>query len=274
MTCSSFSSNEDIVLFGSFSEQLSDDFGDCVDAALLEGVHSLPMIQSSSFSAMLDSLQRVYYRNVDIFQGFLHRNIFSIASLSKTRRGKIIQAFLNENKTNLNCNNLNTPNNTPDNAGDLFLSNTTTTTTTINNPSLDSIPTTNDFKEMEDSLVFLRHQLASAKQQRNELQAKLHQLSVAQEAIPQIANNNTNTTLIHSAVTSMIMGKQKLETLLHQAKENLEIMDQEKRERIQVDNENEPKKIKLTLEAQYRQDKQIKTCVDIQHLKDIFQKQK
>ena len=66
-------------------------------------------------------------------------------------------------------------NHTPDNLGDLFLLNTNTTTTItitsittttiISNPSLDTIPTTKDFKEMEDSLTFLRHQLASAKQQ-------------------------------------------------------------------------------------------------------------
>ena len=274
MTCSSFSSNEDIILFGSSSDELSDEFGDCVDAALLEGVHSLPMIQSTSSISMLESLRRAYYRNIDIFQGFLHRNVFSIANLSKTRRSKIIQAFLNDNH-NLNCKN------NPNNMQDTFLTNTTTTitATTItmtmtNNPSLDSIPTTNDRKEMEDSLSSLRDELATAKQRRNELQAKLHQLSLAQEALPQSANSTTNTTTVHSAVTAMIMGKQKLENLIDQAKENLETMDQEKRQRVEVDEDNEPKKTKLTLEAQYEQDKQIKTCANIQHLKEIFQEQK
>ena len=57
----------------------------------------------------------------------------------------------------------------------MFLSNTTTTIKTMtNNPSLDSIPTSNDRKEMEDTLSSLRDQLATAKQRRNEHQAKLH----------------------------------------------------------------------------------------------------
>ena len=172
MTCSSFSSNEDIVLFGSSSDELFDGFGDCVDAALLVGVHSLPTIQSTSSIAMLESLRRAYNRNIDIFQGFLHRNVFSVANLSKTRRNNIVQAFLNDNH-NLNCKN--SPNNTPNNMEQMFLSNTTTTIKTMtNNPSLDSIPTSNDRKEMEDTLSSLRDQLATAKQRRNEHQAKLH----------------------------------------------------------------------------------------------------
>ena len=61
----------------------------------------------------------------------------------------------------------------------------------------------------------------------------------------------------------MIKGKQKLESLIDQAKENLETMDQVKRQRVEVEEDNQPKKTKPTLEAQYEQDKQIKTCANI-----------
>jgi hypothetical protein len=242
-------SHQDTVLFGSSANQVGDDFGDCVDSALIEGVHSLPMIQSTLSDTMLASLRKAYHRNADIFQAYIQRNVFSIASLSKTRRQQLVQAFMDKTTDT------DAPSSSSGNDDDALSDITNTTLLApAKYPSEECIPKADDMATMEATLGALREELAAAKRRRNEMKTKLDQLTVANSAAGQV-----QVTDLHSAVTTMIMGKEGLVSLVEQGKEQLEEMDKRQRPEEGDDVDEAPKKVKLSMEAQYAMDKQSTT---------------
>lgn len=249
-------SHQDTVLFGSAANQVGDDFGDCVDAALIEGVHSLPMIQSTLSDTMLASLRKAYHRNADIFQAYVQRNVFSIASLSKTRRQQIVQAFMMENNKSTDMDESTTPTSSSgnDNSALSDITNTTLQPPANYPSSKECIPKAEDMTAIEATLVALREELSSAKRRRNEMKTKLDQLVVANNAAGQVQVPD-----LHSAVTTMIMGKEGLVSLVEQGKEQLREMDKRQRPEENDDVDEGPKVVKLSMEAQYAMDKQSTT---------------
>jgi len=257
-------SNEDTILFGSSADHISDDFGDCVDAALTEGVHSLPMMQPSSSAMMLASLRKEYHRNVDIFQGYIHRNVCSIGGLSKLRRTKIVQAFLDNNSNSVD----------EDAAAPLSdLTNTITTNEAPKYPSKEDVPTKADMAAIDDALASLRTQLTFAKRRRTILQTKLDQLGDADHVAQHVATVVT-TEKVHSAVSIMVQGHETLTRLTDQAMDSLEALANDKRQRSEEDDDEVPKQEKLSLEAQYEQDRKRMATEDIQKFKELIHKEK
>jgi len=112
--------SEDQVLFGDTNAKIANEFCDRVEAALVEGVASLPLMSERSTGEpedsitnttkstksdtaeqpylsrdqkMLQKLRKAYIRNVDIVEIYAGRNIFSVSNRTPHFRKRVVEAF-------------------------------------------------------------------------------------------------------------------------------------------------------------------------------------
>ena len=95
-------------MFGTLNGDLADRLSDEICKALAEGVSTLPLLgeassgsggedtTSSRAQVLLRKLQRAYNRNVDLFELYCARNVFTVSMYPPRRRKEIVDAFLKE----------------------------------------------------------------------------------------------------------------------------------------------------------------------------------
>ena len=225
------STSPDAVLFGSLAYTISDFFGESIDAALMEFIADLP----SGGHNLLSTLRRVYFRNVDVMESYLVRNIFTIQSLPPTRRNKIVHAYLE---------------------GEIPSTGTqefpTTTDESYEYPT--HIPSSQELHSLQHETKQLRSKSREARRRRNDLIEKLERLAHADQAVKGV----TAALQVPSgdAITSVVMKKDRLEEMQAAASVLSKKLEEEKRDRPELEDEVDlAKRTKLSLEQQYKENR-------------------
>jgi hypothetical protein len=225
------STSPDTVLFGSLPYTISDFFGESIDAALMEFIADLP----SKGHNLLSTLRRIYFRNVDVMESYLVRNIFTIQSLPPTRRAKIVQAYLEGE--------------IPSTEMQEF---PTTMVESYDYPN--DIPSSQELYSLQQETQQLRSKLREARRRRNGLIEKLERLVHADQAVKGV----TAALQVPSgdAITSVVMEKDRLEEMQAAASVLTNKLEEEKRERPELEDEVDlAKRTKLSLEQQYKENR-------------------
>lgn len=244
---------EDRVLFGTKTFTISDKLTDTIDAALVEGVSSLPRLPNEE--GLLQMLRKVYVRNIHVLEAYMARNIFSIQSLPPSRRRKIVEAFVTNKIPEM-----------PDIADDKE----NMVTSSLEYPTADQIPSQEELTQAEQGLKDLRAELAELKRRRTELGATMEQLALARRTIPSVPTD----VRVHDKVTRLFKAKGTLEDLISKAKEVTAKLDDEKRNRHEEDDAPAiPKKRKLGVEEAYEEESTAITLEGLQNMKQFLQQQ-
>jgi hypothetical protein len=235
MTTDDDSTTPDAVLFGSLPYTISDFFGESIDACLVEFVADLP----SKGHNLLSTLRRVYFRNVDVLESYLVRNTFSIQSLPPSRRNKIVQAYLK---------------------GEVPSTETkpfpTTHVKSYDYPT--EIPSSHDVQSLQQETKQLRLKLREARRRRKDLRTKLEGLVQAHQAVNPVVGALRHNVPLEDDIASVVMDKDRLEELQAAATILSNRLEEEKRERPELEDEVDlnAKRTKLTLEEQYKENRE------------------
>lgn len=244
---------EDRVLFGTKTFAISDKLMDAIDAALVEGVSSLPRLPKEE--ALLQMLRKVYVRNVNLLEAYMARNIFSIQSLPPSRRRKVVEAFVTNTLPEIP--------DIPDNKENIM-------TSSVEYPTSDQIPSQEELTKAEQELKDLRVKLAELKRHRTELGATMEQLAIARRTIPLVPAD----VRVHDKVTKLFKAKETLEDLTSKAKEVTAKLDDEKKNRNDEDDAPAiPKKRKLGLVEAYEEESTNITLEGLQNMKQFLKQQ-
>ena len=275
---------EDTILFGSRNVVIADEFADLVEAALVQGVASLPLMneddggigvgndqeeqEESRSDKMLKKLRKVYYRNVDLAEIYAGRNIFSLRNRTRLFRERVVKAFLAKQDE------------TENNSGKTGKDETATKAERKNANSIletkhpfpaskQDIPTQEMQAALERELTDLHAKLREARKQK--LERLRHCKDIEQEVefadeTSKTLEKNSNLENVPKNVQAMQEGKVELERLQSKGKNLIEKMDNEKRERMNDENENNnnnlpdvvPKKAKImTMEEDYMERRNV-----------------
>jgi hypothetical protein len=86
---------EDVVLFGTLSAVLADEWSDRVEAALTRHGSTMPLMQQPERSLkFIEHLRPKYWRSIDVAEVYAGRNLFTVTMYPPKRRARIVQAFL------------------------------------------------------------------------------------------------------------------------------------------------------------------------------------
>ena len=241
--------HEDRVLFGTKTFAISDHLSETIDAALVEGVASLPRL--SDEEALLKMLRKAYVRNIHVLEAYMGRNIFSVQSLPPSRRRKVVEAFITENLPA-----------TPDTADDKE----NVVSSSFVYPTADQIPSHDELTAAEEELKDLRAKLTEVKRRRKQLAATMEKLAVARQVIPSVPKVQ-----VRETVANLVKAKETLDDLTFKAKELIAKLDDEKRSRHEDDDAPAiPKKPKLGLEETYEQESQNISLEGLQMIKQLL----
>lgn len=276
-TTSTTNSHPDTVVFGSLAFSIADEFSQSIDEALVDGVASLP---GDDTSVLLQKLRRLYFRNVDVMESYLLRNIFTLDNT--TRKHKIVQAYLSGGSLESLEND------------DTMLAkenstavNTTTSSVQVQDyqyPKASDIPSSQELETLQADVVEKRNQVRAARRRRNEILAKLKQLASAHDAVQGVSTSleqhtNATSTTTQESIQQVVMGKDRLETLQTSASDLVQKLEQSKRDRTDDGDEEEEddlgtKKTKLTLEQQYKEQRSVTktTQGSLQQVTKLLQK--
>jgi hypothetical protein len=295
--------NEDIdtALFGSLNASVADSLTDHIDTALKAGVLTLPLMNDDSTvtgtrsEKLLAALRNVYWRNVDVFEVYAGRNIFSVGMYPPKRRRAIEQLYNSDDNDNdndaketsssatkqkkapLRDVSASKMNETADDTTNSTSKPNATSTTSNSNtlyPTPDQIPTAQEMADMTNECEQLREQLWQVQRRRNETVHATNQLEVA-EQLADMASSSMQESMdtdgngieqVHDSVTAAVVGSEGLEQLQATGKELVEKLEQEKRQRSDGDDENDDdddvemlnaskKKKELTLEERYQEER-------------------
>lgn len=267
--------NEDIdtALFGSLNASMADTLTDRIDTALKTGVATLPLMNDTSTRSekLLSALRNVYWRNVDVFEVYSGRNIFSVGMYPPKRRRAIEQLYNNDND-NDNDNSHDNPETSPlatkksktplQDVSASKMNETANDTTNNNNkskpfsgstanannkvyPTTDQIPTAQQMADMTAETDGLREQLWQAQRRLSETVQAMNQLEVAEQLVDMASSTMQESTSngdggggieqVHDSVTAAVVGSEGLEQLQATGKELVEKLEQEKRQRSDGD---------------------------------------
>lgn len=258
----------DTIVFGSLAYQIANELSIGIDAACVEAVTTLP---GDDTTLLLEKLRRVYFRNVDIFESYLVRNIFTLENTPY--KHKVVEAFFNQDAS---------PKNTKENAN-----NTTTLqqeeqqVEEYNYPSLDEIPTPEELLKLQESLAAKREEFKLARRKRNELLAKIQHLSNARASVQGVVSTLEDHQVNHDTIQDVIGNKTELETLQAHAKQVHQELDNHKRTRSQQEEDEDEqvdvlagsKTMKKTLEQTYKEQRtSTKTQGSLHAVREMLQK--
>jgi hypothetical protein len=278
----------DTALFGSLNASIADTMTDRIDTALKAGVSTLPLMNSDNGSrseSMLSCLQRIYHRNVDVFEVYAGRNIFSVGMYPPKRRRAIVdlynmtieeQAHQKEQGDSTKAAPLQDVSASKMNKMSDDTSNNKLLTDLVP-PQSDQLPTAQQRQELKEEMTQLREKLLQVKRRRNETTKALNEFEVAEQLADMAGNSVQEETAgdttakmeqVHDSITTMVVGGEGLKQKNAQGEELLQELDRlkqskdEKRQRGENDGEDEddiellvaPKKKKeLTLEERYQE---------------------
>ena len=242
---------EDTALFGSLNKKIADEFKRSLDAALEKGVASLPLIGTNS-EKLMKRIHKTYWRNVDLFELYCGRNVFSVAMYAPSRRAAIVGLYLDD-KADLTVKKapLGELSSDIDNKqGDDF-------------PTPDQIPSPADLQKLEQQTVELRERVAKLQRRRSTLEKQLSELDVAAKLVGMADTSVQSASNVPETVQATVVATESLRDLQNKGKDLAEKMDEQKRQRDPNADEivypvaaKIPKK---TLEERYEQDSSVAT---------------
>jgi hypothetical protein len=233
---------QDRVLFGTRTFNVSDELTDSIDAALMEGVASLPRLPNDE--ALLELLRKVYFRNANVLEAYLGRNVFSIQSLPPSRRKRIVEAFLTKED--------------PAMPSGVALQDLTNQARPVSYPTADQIPSVTDMERVNQELTDLRSKHTQVKRRRNQLVTHLQKLAKAHESVVSAALlDPKQSRTISESIQNMIIGKQALDEATFRGKALTERLDESKRQYSPERGVLETKKPKLGLEQAFEEDSKV-----------------
>jgi hypothetical protein len=280
--------NEDIdtALFGSLNASMADTLTDRIDTALKAGVLTLPLMNddtnNSRSEKLLAALRNVYWRNVDVFEVYAGRNIFSVGMYPPKRRRAIEQLY-NSDDNDSNSNSIDNqeasssaiklkksplrdvsaskmnetandaPNSSSSKPSAISTNNSNSNNSNSNTlyPAPDQIPTAQQMTDMTAETESLREQLWQVQRRRNETEQAMNQLEVAEQLADmasssmQESTSETGIDQVHDSVTAAVVGSEGLEQLQATGKELVEKLEQEKRQRSDGDEENDDDDVEM-----------------------------
>jgi hypothetical protein len=275
--------NEDIdtALFGSLNASMADTLTDNIDKALKAGVLTLPLMNddtnNSRSEKLLTALCSVYWRNVDVFEVYAGRNIFSVGMYPPKRRRAIEQLYNSDDSDSdnqetplsatknkksplqdISASKMNeTTSDTSNSTNKPFADSTTDASNSKSNsnlyPTPEQIPTAQQMVDMTAETESLREQLWQVQRRRNETVQAMNQLEVAEQLADMASSSMQESTgedgkgieQVHDSVTAAVVGSEGLEQLQATGKELVEKLEQEKRQRSDGDEDDDDDDVEM-----------------------------
>jgi len=272
------SNDSDEALFGSLAVQLSDDLTTNLDAALRKGIHTLPMLGEDYAPSLLKQLQQPYYRNIDLFELYSQRNIFSLQNFPPLQRLKIAQLVLNtgwDHEAYLEtaaAMEEEEPEQDELNSNIDKTSTNTSATLPPNTPApirKSHIPSPNKLITIEQELLGRRQHLESLRQKRRQLEQRVWELDAAHQLVDLAGNAlpASTATQAAAAVAQTIQAVDTVADLQQQGRALSQHMEHVKRQRNDDDNDDivvpptqlQQLKKKTVLAERYEQDRRVLT---------------
>lgn len=209
---------------------IADAVSDSIKAAIAENVKTLPLMSESvdRQTSLIHILQQTYWRNVDVFEVYTQRNIFSLQMYSASRRATIVDCFTGTKTIE-------------DVLSDMPVQSSTASTTTaaatessLVQLNVAQVPTAEQMQAVETETVALREKLESLCKSKANMRKELGELEVAQQLADMAGETVTEQTAvdtIHDKVTAAVMATEGLQQLQGQAKQVLNDLENTKRER-------------------------------------------
>lgn len=291
----------DKILFGSSNETIADEFYNRIEAALTEGVASLPLMAApkdddndeSRDDRMLHKLRKAYIRNVDIMELYSGRNIFSVANRTAHFRQRIVKSYRSSDNASSN-----TTVEESNNNGDQTMENNETQITgtkedTVNKfdtkldiPTKEDIPTNDMMAKLEHEMKALRTKITEARElQKERLQYFTHLEEAASfSGQTKQALSGLSATKLTSVVETIVETREEFDAIQSQGSKLVEKMDEHKKGRALEENENDKilllergKKKKPSLEERYHEHRSALAQMqpqDLTHVKELLLQQK
>lgn len=261
MTDSSSSIEEqNVSVFGTCNEALTDALTEYVKKAIESGVKSLPLLQDPEKSkALVDMIEKPYMKHIDLMEAYGRLNIFNLRQWAPRRRQKIVERFLNQANSERE---------------EVQASETTVAPVIAKYPSKEEIPSQEELESIQAEVLKLSVQLKKATDRRNALIEQGASLEVVQavtenavEALQQaeIAKTEDQADAVQGPVTAAVMGGQGLQDLNREGKRLQSDLEERKRENpdddlldpTSVDALPTHKKRALTMEEEYQRERQV-----------------
>jgi hypothetical protein len=279
--------NADQAVFGSLSSTIADALCDSVEAALLKGVASLPLLSSSSeegeegeepSALLMEQLRKKYWRNVDLFELYCRRNIFSLRMYPPKRRQLIVERLLTNSSSSEASAVLD----------DVTVGKMNETVTVMPEPAAaddvptkDQIPSNEQMEAMEKELEELRERLKVAKRRRSAAKKAIKELDALERVVAAAEKplQDVDPAAVQQEVTAAVKGAEGLEELQHAGEELATKLEEVKRGRDPAEDDDDEvidlqaqkKTQKMTLQEKYERDSQGLTTTDIATLERVKQ---
>lgn len=251
---------QDERLFGSLNSEIADALADCVREAVVSGVESLPLVSDQEKSRALEQeIGRTCMRNIDIMEAYGSRNIFTLRNYPRRRRLRVVQHALD----NTSLQDAPKKSDTTEDYIDVVRHQSVT----LNLPSILERPSFGQMNELEHELAELQDKLNAARFLRDELTSKYHGLenasTVSCAAVTSLLEVSTGD--VASPVNQVVSSGKFLRQLSNEGKEMIRQLDTRKKERnsdeendgIPVFVKNQTKRKRLSMEEEYKLDKEI-----------------
>ena len=228
----------DSALFGSLNANIADKLTDSVDLALTSGVATLPMLKKEQTLRSL--LRHQYLKNIDVFEVYCERNIFTTSMFANSRRREIVELFESQA--------------VPPLAKKTEKTETHPSIFPTNLPSKKEIPSADEIKAIKDELADLRLRLQQQKRLRVQKSAQISTLKTTGDLASQ-ARENLPVKILPS-IQDALTGTQGLVELQSQGRSIARKMDNMASERDEEDENivNLSNKRPKTMQERYNQE--------------------
>ena len=297
---------EDKVLFGSINALISDELYNRIDAALLEGVASLPLmtvensgepillLEDRRDQVMLKLLRTSYNCYVDLFDMYGARNIFTVADRTAHFRKRVVEAFQQcasdhrgDDREQHQCTAENIAGSQQGHPNSFFsydISSLCMPKSASDIPSLDAMGVLEEQIRTEQNKLRETHEMSTKEERRcQDLEDIAH---FSQESNITLAKVQVDG--MPAAVRAYLDGKEQLKLSKHQASKLLQTMEDLIRNKIIEDGVNDPDASHTlgslthtykssvcnrpkSLEEEYREDRSVAGDTSLQDLRQINQ---
>ncbi|KAL9183660.1 hypothetical protein ACHAXT_004516 [Thalassiosira profunda] len=244
------SPSEDFLLFGARPSHLFDDIALAIDSLLTEEVAGLPLLPRTvseqeqkrhaagggtgkpmtGEEKLVSTLRKAYKKNIDLAEAYCSRNIFTVQQYPKTKRRKILEAYLGEGgapKEGEGTAGTEPPPPLPE--------------STFAAPE-GKVPTPEQLVEMDKEILVTRERLQQEKQKRVQLKRQLERLNQASQTLMGVQEElkkslgegkggEGDVEKLAASVKSAVEGHKELKMWNARAEEVLQLLDQIKVER-------------------------------------------
>eukprot|EP00980_Cylindrotheca_fusiformis_P006161 scaffold1319_cov126-Cylindrotheca_fusiformis.AAC.50 len=257
--------NADEMLFGSMNTKIADALAERIQGAAVEGVASLPLLSDKEKAqSLVESISRTYLDRVDIMEAYAKNNIFTLCLYKPRRRQRILQACLHDlplqqekKETNKEMGQQ------PEEFSVAY-------------PCKDDIPSPQETAALQDTLCELKNRLDAARLRHKTMLAKKKSIESAIDvSTAAVQSLNDVSTDVQEPVAKIVHSGKSIKEATNEGKELIEQLDDCKRDRDTDDDENDgvlltttvnKKKKRMSLEEEYRQDRQVLQTMNVDSL--------